>query len=645
MSDKQKILIVDDKEENLFALEKVFNEIDAELIQATSGNDALVAVLNHDFAVAILDVQMPEMDGYELAELIRRNEPTKDLPIIFISAVHTDDFHIFKGYETGAVDFLTKPVDPGILLGKIGIFLQLARQKREIEKHRDNLEELVKQRTFELHKSEREYRKLYESTQDGICITSWEGEFLFVNPAYVRMLGYESEEELVGKTAADIYANPEQRERVLEELTQKGHFQNLEVEIKRKDGSTIHTLSSVTIQKDDSGNIIQAEAFVRDITARKRSEEALHQYKHIVSSSTDNLALLDRQFVYLTANRAYRDAFGLTPEQLIGKTVAEVFGEEFFNAIIKPKADRCLLGEEVNYQDWFDFPRHGRLYMSITYYPYLNDAGEVAGFVVSGRNITKRKESEEKIRRLNEDLEDRVRQRTTELEASNKELESFAYSVSHDLRAPLRGIDGFSKALLEDCSDKLCEDGKDHLNRVRSGVQRMDRLIEDMLQLSRLTRSKMRYEDIDLSAISNDIVCEFRDRDPEHHVDSSIAPDLVIRGDRSLLDATLKNLLDNAWKFTGKSDGARIEFGSEKKNGETAYFVRDNGAGFDMAYADKLFGTFQRLHGMDEFPGTGIGLSIVQRAVHRHGGRVWAEGEVDKGATFFFTIPEQSCGS
>jgi two-component system sensor histidine kinase/response regulator len=224
------------------------------------------------------------------------------------------------------------------------------------------------------------------------------------------------------------------------------------------------------------------------------------------------------------------------------------------------------------------------------------------------------------------------------LEAANKELESFSYSVSHDLRAPLRSIDGFSQALLEDYADKLDEEGKDHLQRVRASTQRMAELIDDMLNLSRMTRSEMRLEAVNLSTVAKTVAAELQRSQPDRRVEFVIAEGVVANGDSGLLRVVLENLLGNAWKFTGKHSEAKIEFGISLQNGNSAYFVRDNGSGFDMAYAGKLFGAFQRLHDAREFPGTGVGLATVQRVIHRHGGQVWAESEVEKGATFYFTL-------
>ena len=231
-----------------------------------------------------------------------------------------------------------------------------------------------------------------------------------------------------------------------------------------------------------------------------------------------------------------------------------------------------------------------------------------------------------------------MRSYATQLEAANKELEAFSYSVSHDLRAPLRSLDGFSQALLEDYHDRLDDTGRDFLQRVRAASQRMGTLIDDLLSLSRVTRGDLQVEKVDLSALATALAAELQRSDPQRDVRFAIAPDLVARGDPGLMRLVLQNLLGNAWKFTGKRSPAHVEVGSMAHDGGRAFFVQDDGAGFDMAYAAKLFGAFQRLHASDEFPGSGIGLATVQRIIHRHGGQVWAEGTPGRGATFYFTL-------
>lgn len=256
-----------------------------------------------------------------------------------------------------------------------------------------------------------------------------------------------------------------------------------------------------------------------------------------------------------------------------------------------------------------------------------------------------------KVERINLELRNEVSERARAeealrlangaTEAANRELEAFSYSVAHDLRAPLRSIDGFSLALLEDCAGRLDADGKRYLQNVRESAQQMGNLIDDLLNLSRVTRSELRREPLDLSGLAHAVLARLRDAQPDRQVEVSIQEGLAADADPRLLDIVLTNLFSNAWKFTRKRSPARIDFGARADGRATVYFVRDNGAGFDEAYAGKLFGVFQRLHGAHEFEGTGIGLATAQRIVRRHGGRLWAEGKVDAGATFHFTLEEE----
>ncbi|WP_051181077.1 ATP-binding protein [Thermithiobacillus tepidarius DSM 3134] len=275
-----------------------------------------------------------------------------------------------------------------------------------------------------------------------------------------------------------------------------------------------------------------------------------------------------------------------------------------------------------------------RFWASGTLTALRDERGRLRGYAKILRDRTEQKLAEEQLLRLNAQLE----QRLAEIGTLNHELEAFSYSVSHDLRAPLRAIDGFSQILQEDYAERLDDAGQDYLNRVRGAAQRMGQLIDDLLRLAQVPRGELQRESIDLSQLAQRIAAGLAASQPVRRVEFVIAPAVMACADLRLLQIAMENLLGNAWKFTGKQADARIEFGAFAQDGQTVYFVRDNGAGFDMSYAHKLFGAFQRLHGAEEFAGTGIGLATVARIIARHGGRIWAEGAVGQGATFYFTL-------
>jgi PAS domain S-box-containing protein len=409
-----------------------------------------------------------------------------------------------------------------------------------------------------------------------------------------------------------------------------------------KDGSVIYCEWYNSALLDESGKLVSVLSLVQDVSDRKRVEQALAESYSIlhavIEGTTDSIFMKDLQGRYVTINSAGAKVIGKPLEDIIGKDDSELFPSNI--ALPLMENDRKLLGAERSqtYEDIVPVRGELRTFLS-TKTICRNEQGKAIGLIGIARDITERKRTEKQIKKLNQDLERRVFERTAQLEATNKELESFSYSVSHDLRAPLRSIDGFSQALIERYTEQLDDKGKHYLKRVRAATQRMGELIDDLLNLSRVTRSQMQRQRVYLSALVQEITSDLQQTQPERSAEFVIAPGVLVEGDPQLLKVVLENLLSNAWKFTSNQISTRIEFGiRSQQNVKQAYFVKDNGAGFDMEYADKLFGAFQRLHTTDEFPGTGIGLATVQRIIRRHGGYVWAEGAVGQGATFYFTL-------
>lgn len=342
----------------------------------------------------------------------------------------------------------------------------------------------------------------------------------------------------------------------------------------------------------------------------------------------DHIYFKDAQSRFIRNSRSQAKALGLSdPAEVVGKSDFDFFP----HAQLSYEKEQEIIGSGkplVDLEERVVWPDGRETWVSTTKMPLLDQAGQIVGTFGISRDISERKRAEAALQKAK-----------LELEAANKELEAFSYSVSHDLRAPLRSIDGFSQALLEDYGKLLPPEGRNFLERVRSSAQRMAELIDDLLNLSKVTRAPMKSVSVDLSQLAQGIAAELQRTYAERRVSFNITPNLKAHGDPNLLQVVLENLLNNAWKFTSKREQAQIEFGSKHENDETIFFIRDNGAGFDMAYEGKLFGAFQRLHAMTEFSGTGIGLASVQRIINRHGGRIWAEGAVDQGATFFFTLP------
>lgn len=494
-----------------------------------------------------------------------------------------------------------------------------------------------------LTESEERYRLLVDSSPDAILIHS-AGRYVFANPAALSLYGADHSGQLVGRPITD-FVHPDSRQVVAERIKrlyeERKPVPLAEQRIVRLDGAVV-PVDVIGIPFTYNGEPA-VQVVLRDITRRKLAEDTIARARDFYVKLFDEFPLP----VWRADAGGYCNYHNRTWISLTGRSSDEEAGTGWVEGLHPDDRARCLTLWQEAYAARrplvveYRLRRHDGQYRAIldSSTPYDDLDGEFAGFIGACVDITDRKEAEEEVRRLNAELEQRVKERTILLETANRELESFSYSVSHDLRAPLRHIDGFSAMLMEDCCDSLPETATSYLEKIKSASRRMGQLIDDLLDLSRVSRSAMRRESIDMSRMVRDLAREYEEANPSRKVTFEIADGVVAEGDPLLLRVALHNLLDNAWKYTGKKDSAHIRFGETLVDGERVIFVSDDGAGFDMRYVDKLFGPFQRLHSVDEFEGTGIGLATVQRIAQRHGGRAWAEGEEGRGATFFFTIP------
>jgi PAS domain S-box-containing protein len=508
--------------------------------------------------------------------------------------------------------------EQGNFIGFIAMFRDISEEKRQRE---------------ELNR----FKNTLDDTLD--CVFMFRPDtlkFFYVNKGAIQQVGYTAE-EMLNKTPVDIkpeFDEPQFRE-ILKPLL---------------DGSR-QSITFETIHEHKNGRQVPVEIFlqyiappeeaprfvaiVRDLTERKRAEKVLYERHQLLMLTINNaplvLFMIDPKGIFKLSLGKGLENLGLEPGQVVGQSAFEIYAEN--ESVIKD-INRSLAGEKVLSQTTVA----GRHY-EVFYSPFYDSDNSFAGTVGVAVDITERRQAELELRKHRDSLEELVAQRTQELAAANKELEAFSYSVSHDLRSPLRSIDGFSHLLLDDYGSQLDPMASGYLQRIRTAAQRMAQLIDDLLQLSRVTRGKLFVEPANITALAESIVHDLKAANPECQAEITIEPDLHAQGDVNLLQIMLQNLFANAWKYSSKKDVIEITLGRIASSENNTFYIRDNGAGFDMRYANKLFGAFQRLHGNDEFEGTGIGLATVQRIIERHGGKIWGESEVGKGATFYFQLP------
>ena len=500
----------------------------------------------------------------------------------------------------------------------------------------------IHERAVALRGSEARKTAILESALDAIISMDEQGCIVDFNPAAERIFGYKRD-DVAGKTVAEIIIPPHLRDAHWHGLkkflaTGEGPVlgKRIELPAMKSDGSLFTSELSISVARLDAGQKFFT-AYLRDVTDRKKAEEARAFLAAIVESSDDAIIGKDLEGRIMSWNHGAEQMYGYTAAEAIGKPVQIIVPPHRLDEEAQVLR-RLREGRIQHYETVRARKNHSELYVSLTISPIKNSAGQIIGASSSSRDISERIRAEEQIRILNIELEQRVAQRTAELNSTNQELEAFTYSVSHDLRAPLRHIDGFAQILEEENIASLSPDVKRYIGRIRLGVQNMGRLVDDLLNLSRVGRGEIKKEKIHPNEMVNEVLSEMKFETAKRNIEWQIGALPVIEGDPGLVRQVFANLISNAIKYTRPREKAVIQIDRETVNGEAAIFIRDNGVGFDMRYADKLFGVFQRLHREDQFEGTGVGLATVRRIIHLHHGRIWVEAEVDKGATFHFTM-------
>lgn len=521
----------------------------------------------------------------------------------------------------------------------------LAQRKSHLEKILPELKRLLeeKYRVKEVRNSEQRYRSLFMEDLNPSFITSPDGTIKECNAAFLNLFGFKSKKAALESNVNDRFTNYMHQVFFWESLQQKEVIDNHEMPATTVDGQTVHTILKATGSYDQNAGLTEVVGYIQDITDRKKAEVALRKseerYRSLIETTNDWIWEIDEQFQFTYSSLKIQTILGFELNSVLGRSILDFIPERQRDRAEDEFSDLAEKQEAfVGVEQYFEDSDGNIAIFETSGIPLFTNNGIFKGYRGISKDITERKKTERQIARLNDELENKVIERTKMLRIANKELEAFSYSVSHDLRAPLRSIDGFSQALIEDYGESLDDIATNYLSRVRSAAQRMSTLIDDMIKLAKVSRTELTKKRISLSDIAQSILDSLAEMEPDRETEIIVQPNLHVMGDENLMKVALQNLLENAWKFTSKKDVTRIEVGVKSRENETVYYIKDNGAGFDMNYAKKLFTPFQRLHKESDYPGTGIGLSTVQRIIHRHLGKIWAEGSPGEGAEFCFTM-------
>jgi PAS domain S-box-containing protein len=655
--DKKKISIDDsaapifDKDENLLGIVLVFRDVEKQRNaekQIIRSNERLSAIFDlSPVASCITDVASEKIIFYNSAFSRLFSIASNSIN----GAVLTEVVDISKTEEDGTLNISTSSGLANLIIKKrtiemdnrhcsVIVFVDNTERKKlieELELLNKELEKKVADRTVEIKRAEKKFRTLIENNNDIILLYSSDGNVTYQSSSVIRVLGWTEEEykNMYGFVLVHSEDLHHVKEIFAKAIENPGVPFSALYRLKSKQGNYLWMEGYyLNLQNDPDVNAIVVN--LHDITERylamNEIKEGKKRMENILQSMGDAFVSIDPDWNYTFVNNKALSLMGKTSDELLGQNLFKVFPDvintNFDHNFSKVMNERVSVKFETYYASY-------NMWLNVRVYPHDN------GIAVFYTDISTEKNAKNEILRLNQELEQRVHDRTAELEEANKELESFSYSVSHDLRAPLRSIHGYTSILKEDYGDKLGTEGLAHISTILKSTNFMGKLIEDLLMFSKLSRQNIRRVMLNMDVVVKDIAKQLIESAPTQKIEMDIKPLINVLGDETMIKQIFQNLISNAIKYSSKKEISKIEIGSHTQSGFTTFYVKDNGAGFDMEYYEKLFAVFQRLHTRNDYEGTGVGLALVNRIVQKHGGKIWADAKVDQGATFYFSLPNQ----